>query len=174
MKTSKEWWDTLLADNDKMVDWLKRQYHGELMAGGRIREVFKVFELSQEDAKKVAKVAREEDLHASLIATLLEERGVPAEVLEHEERYWKHAYDKMDTVEDAAAVGFLAEEMRLERISVIANCVRSPFDIKKVMGRIYTQEVGHVQTFKDLTNADAIEAHMEKHNEGLNALGLVA
>ncbi len=174
MKTSKEWWDELLVDNDKMINWLKRQYHGERMAGNRIRIVFDNFDLSCEDARNIVKVADEEDLHAKWIGELLEARGVPAEVLVHEERYWEHAYQNLGTKEDAAAVGFLAEEMRLERILAIASCERSPHDIKKVMNRIYIQELGHVKVFKNMTNGAAIEAHMDSHNEGLNALGLVS
>jgi hypothetical protein len=174
MKTSKQWWNELLVDNDKMIDWLKKQYHGEMMAGTRIREVFAKFDLSDADAKLIEKVALEEDLHAYWIGELLEERGVTPEMLKHEERYWKHAFAEIDTVEDAAAVGFLAEEMRLRRILTISTCVRSPYDIKQVMKRIYTQELGHVEAFRQLTDADTIIEHMSNHTEGLNALGLVA
>lgn len=174
LKSSQEWWDEILMDGGKMVYWLKRQFHGETLAGARIREVFSKFDLTEEDKALVEKVASEEDLHARWIGELLDARGVPLDLLHHEERYWKHAYDNLDTVEDAAAVGFLAEEMRLSRIKVIAECERSPYDIKKVMARIYTQELGHVEIFKNLTDSEAIEAHLDNHNSGLNALGLVA
>ena len=30
MKTSQQWWDDTKSDTEKMINWLKNQYHGDV------------------------------------------------------------------------------------------------------------------------------------------------
>lgn len=175
-KSSLVWWEVLLADPAKQIEWLKKQYHGEVLAGRRIRRIFGKFKLDAIDQAIVDRVASEEDQHALWLGNLLEDRGVNPEMLtEHEERYWDtDKLDEIASVEEAAAIGFHAEVMRLARIKTIRDHPDSPEDMSAVMARIFEDEVGHVAAFKGLTNPDAIEAAREDHDTGVNALGLVA
>lgn len=174
LRTSVEWWDELLIDYDKMISWLQNQYLCEFEAGERILSVFGEFDLNEEDSALIKKVAQEENDHARWIGDLLDARKVPVNLVKKPGRYWEETQSTLETVEDAAAVGYLAENMRLERILAISECDRSPHDIKLVMKRIYVQEVSHTQVFEGLTNKEAVENHIENHNKGRNALGLVA
>tara|TARA_R110000823_G_C15952958_1_gene502528 strand:+ start:13535 stop:14074 length:540 start_codon:yes stop_codon:yes gene_type:complete len=175
-KKSSMWWAELLLDEARQLDWLVKQYHGEVMAGERIRTIFGKFNLSDRDAKVVEGVAREEDLHAKWIGELLQSRGVePSRLSEHKERYWAaQPVDNLRSPEEAAAVGHLAEVMRLSRIKAIVNNPDSPFDIAKVMKKILRQELGHAAKFKRLSNSRAIDDARGGHDAGLNALGLAS
>jgi hypothetical protein len=173
---SSVWWEELLADEERQLGWLSKQYHGEVMAGERIRTVFGKFNLGERDARIVESVAAEEDLHAKWIGELLQARGVePTKLEAHKERYWKaQPVDNLGSVEEAAAVGHLAEVMRLSRIKAIADNPNTPKDISEVMCKIFIQEVGHAAKFKKLSSPEALAEAQTGHDEGLNALGLVA
>lgn len=175
-KASIIWWDALIADPAKQIEWLKKQYHGELLAGQRIRKIFGEYDLSDLDKLRIEAIANEEDTHAEWIKMLLITRGVTAEALtEHKERYWeKIPLDSIKSSKEAAAIGFHAELMRLDRIAVIRDCPQSPQDMAKTMGAIYQDEIGHVITFKALSTPGIIEATRLDHEDGVNALGLSA
>ena len=82
--------------------------------------------------------------------------------------------DNLGSVEEAAAVGHLAEVMRLSRIKAIANNPKSPADISADMCKIFIQEVGHAAKFKKLSSPEALAEAEVGHERGLNALGLAA
>jgi len=175
MKTSKEWWKLMLTDAELMLVWLEKQYHAELAAGKKIREVFSKFTMSNEDMGTLLKLAREEDRHALWLGQLLEARGVDLSTLEaHKPRYWSVIdTDNQLTLEDVAAIGHHAEVMRLERLEAIVNGdSRTPADIRRVMRRILTEELRHATIFKELSNSEAIERHLGSHIEGKALLGL--
>ncbi len=170
------WWDELLENPTKQIEWLKKQYHGEVLAGKRIRNIFSQFKMNADDQAIIARVANEEDQHALWLGELLLARGVtPSMLNDHVERYWD--YDKLNaiaSVKEAAAIGYHAEVMRLSRIKVIRDHPDSPKDMAETMAKIFKDEVGHVSAFKGLTNPDAIEATRDDHEMGVNALGLSA
>lgn len=172
-KASKDWWEKVKLDQNLINDWLEKQYRGEVLASRRISEVFGAFDLSDEDKDIILKICKEEELHAKWIAKLLSNRGIQVEYYDKASRYWEHTFKDMDTLEDAAAVAHLAESMRLSRIQAIAEDVTAPYDIRKVMQRIYKDELGHSSRFKLLSKPDAIVRHMDNHMAGLAALGLV-
>ena len=175
MRTSKEWWADLLGNGPLLLDWLTKQYHGEVLAGVRIRKVFSEFELTPKEGRAIEQIATEEDLHAKWIGGLLEARGVKPKVLgAHKERYWKETLTDISDKANAAAVGYLAEDMRLERIRAIVESKDSPKDIASVMKRILRQEVKHASIFKSLSTPELIAAHKGSHHRGRELLGLVS
>lgn len=174
MKTSKEWWDETKASPEKINNWLKNQYHGEALASERIRE----FILPHMEGKyhfMVERIADDEERHASWVGELLESRGITAEILKKEERYWKEVMtdDFTSDGQYAAAVAAHAEEMRLERIMVIMEDSESPEDIKKVFTQIYKDELFHAKGFKLIAGDDYYNKASENHAKGLEALGLI-
>lgn len=174
MKTSKEWWDETKASPEKLVNWLKNQYHGEAVASERIRQ----FILPNMEGKyefMVEKIADDEDKHASWVGKLLLDRGITPEILQKEERYWKEVMteDFTNNGNYAAAVAAHAEEMRLERITVIMNDSESPKDIQETFKNIYRDEVFHAKGFKLIAGDDYYNQASENHAKGLEALGLI-
>lgn len=173
-KASKDWWDNLKHDNSAVLEWLEKQYRGEVLAAHRISEVFEQFDLDKKSSDTIAKICEEEHKHAKWIAKLMLNRGVVAKYYDKESRYWSQTFKDMESLEDAAAVAHLAESMRLSRIYAIAEDVTAPYDIRKVMQAILIDELGHEESFKNMTNGEALSRHIDNHMAGLEALGLVA
>ncbi len=174
MKTSQEWWDETKASPEKLENWLKNQYHGEAVAAERIRK----FILPHMEGKyefMVEKIASDEDRHATWIGKLLSDRGITPEILQKEERYWKEVIteDFTNNGNYAAAVAAHAEEMRLERISVIMNDTTADSDIVETFKNIYTDELFHAKGFKLIAGDEYYNKASENHAKGLEALGLI-
>lgn len=174
MKTSKEWWDETKASPDKIVNWLKNQYHGEAVASERIRKYI----LPHMDGKyafMVERIADDEDRHSQWIGKLLEARGIKPEILKKEERYWKEVIteDFTENGNYAAAVAAHAEEMILERISVIMDDSTADEDIVETFKNIYKDELFHAKGFKLIAGDEYYNLASENHAKGLEALGLI-
>lgn len=175
MKTTEQWWEEVSTSSEKMVDWLKNQYHGEVTAENRIRNLIYDYKITDSNIKRmINSIAEDEYIHAKWVKVLLESRGIPAEILEKEERYWNKTLPptKGESFSYMCAVGHLAETMRLERISLLAQDTRFE-DISKVFKKILIDEQIHAYTFGLLSTPEDIEKARVYHNEGMNAIGLV-
>lgn len=175
MKTTEQWWKEVSSNEAKMIDWLKDQYHGEVTAEARIRAIIDDYpEITARQKVLITQIANDEKRHAEWVAELLHSRGIPAEVLKKEERYWGKVLPKEKlSFEQVCAIGHLAEVMRLERIKLLASDYRFK-DIADVFERILPDETFHAKAFGAMSTPECIEAARLNHNEGLNALGLVA
>lgn len=174
MRTSQEWWNETKANPEKIVNWLKNQYHGEAVASERIKQYI----LPHFEGKYhflVERIASDEERHASWIGILLSARGVTPEILQKEERYWKEVMteDFKNDGNYAAAVAAHAEEMRLERIKVIMDDTDAPEDIVNTFKNIYKDELFHAKGFKLIAGDEYYEKATENHAKGLEALGLI-
>lgn len=173
MKTTQQWWDEVSNDESLLVDWLKDQYHGEVTAEKRIRDLLTQYELGDKVKRLINKIADDEKQHAEWVKGLLESRGITAEVLEKEERYWNKVLPVGDvSFEEMAAIGHHAETMRLERIKVLAQDTKYP-DISDVFKRILPDELFHAAAFEAVSTPEAIANASDNHRAGLNALGLI-
>lgn len=174
MKTTEQWWEEVSNDSEKMINWLKDQYHGEVTAEKRIRDLTVQYDLSPDQERIINKIADDEKLHAIWVKELLEARGITAEVLNKEERYWNKTLPKQKvSFEEMCAIGHHAELMRLDRITLLSNDERFK-DIAEVFSKIRPDEVFHTKAFASLSTPDMIEKTRKNHEDGLNALGLVA
>lgn len=177
MKTTQQWWDEVSNDDEKMINWLKNQYHGEVTAARRINEYARRFaplEISVE--KHIAQIIKDEQTHAEWIRGLLLVRGIAAEYLPKEERYWKEtlpSIDEINTFEYFAAVAHLAETMRLDRIELLRKDTRYR-DIAEVFEKIYEDEKYHAFAFGKWTTPETLEIAKKHHQDGMNAIGLIA
>lgn len=174
MKTSKQWWDETKVSPEKLINWLKNQYHGESVASERIRKYI----LPKMEGKyhfMVERIADDEDRHSQWVGKLLSDRGVTPEILQKEERYWKQVMtdDFTNDGNYAAAVAAHAEEMRLERITVIMNDETADDDIRNTFKNIYKDELFHAKGFKLIAGDDYYNKASENHAKGLEALGLI-
>lgn len=175
-QTSAQWWNKTKSDPIKLIDWLKDQYHGEMTAAKRIKELFFTAGnlLTNKEASLLERIIKEEERHAYWVKTLLISRGIKPEILIKEERYWNKVLPKTEaSKEELAAIAHLAETMRLERIGVIAADTQCPKDIRNVFKRILPMELNHAKWFAELTTNEHIKAALSNHHEGMNALGLV-
>lgn len=173
MKTTEQWWAEVSSDEDKMIDWLKDQYRGEVTAETRIRALITDYALDGDKARIINKIADDERKHAEWVASLLFARGIPVVLLDKEERYWEKTLPKEKvSFEYMCAVGHHAETMRLERINLLSSDERF-IDIARVFAAILPDEKFHARAFAYLSTPEAIEAARGKHKEGLEALGLV-
>lgn len=172
MKSSEQWWSEVKSNQSLLVDWLKDQYHGEVTAAMRIKQIFNQFNLTEPQRKIVERIAREEAQHAKWVGSLLKNRGITPRVLTKQERYWDKTLVNISSVEDAAAIGHHAEAMRLERIRVICSDATAPEDIREVFSKILPDEEGHEAMFKLLSNRESLASRANNHQQGMKALGL--
>lgn len=174
MRTTEQWWEEIISDGDKLVDWLKDQYHGEVTAAERISALIEDYNLTGSVKKIITRIAADEVKHAEWVKSLLIKRGITAEVLTKEERYWSKVLPKEEvTFERICAVGHLAEVMRLDRIRLLAKN-KEYLDIAEVFERIISDEEFHAAAFGKLSTPEDIEDAKKFHEDGLNAIGLVA
>lgn len=175
MKTTEQWWNDVSNDPNKMIEWLKDQYHGEVTAADRILKLLIQYpDLSERDTKLVIRIAQDEAKHADWVKGLLESRGIEAKVLVKEERYWaKTLPTEPVSFQRMCAIGHHAELMRLDRIRLLAEDVRFN-DITQVFTNILSDEVFHAKAFGLMSTPEDIAATAQNHAEGKNALGLVA
>lgn len=177
MQTTEQWWNEVSNDEGKMINWLKNQYHGEVTAEKRIRDMILDYNIGDKPRfLTITKIANDEAKHAGWVRELLEARGITAKVLSKEARYWNETLPKaleMDSFEYMCAVAHLAETMRLERIKLLSNDDRFK-DIAEVFTKILPDEEFHAKVFGDMSTPEDIEIARKYHNNGLNAIGLVA
>lgn len=173
-RATEQWWAEVSTDPEKMIKWLKDQYHGELTAAGRIRDVIRNYpEIRQEEAAALELIASQEIQHAIWVGALLDIRGIPKGILNKEARYWNKVLPaEKIPFKHMMAIGYHAETMRLGRIELLRS--ESKFaDIAFVFTLILKDELMHQRVFGDMAGPEAIEAMRSAHEEGLNALGLV-
>lgn len=175
-QTSAQWWNQTKGDPIKLINWLKDQYHGEMTAAKRIKELFFVAgnTLTNKEASLLERIISEEEIHTNWIKNLLTARGIKAEILVKEERYWNKVLPKTEaSKEELAAIAHHAETMRLERIGVIAADTQGPKDIRNVFKRILPMELNHSKWFAELSTNEHIKSALANHHDGMNELGLV-
>lgn len=174
MRSSEEWWLETKQSPEKINDWLKNQYHGEAVASERIRK-FILPHMEGKYSFMVERIADDETRHAEWIGKLLLDRNITPEILQKEERYWKEVITE-DFGSDsnyACAVVAHAEEMRLERITVIMDDMEAPSDIRETFKNIYKDELFHAKGFKLIAGDEYYKQASENHAKGLEALGLI-
>jgi len=176
MHTTQQWWDKVSSSETEMIKWLKDQYHGEVTAENRIRESIQKYYISDLEVKLINSIADDEAKHALWIKKLLTDRGVVAEILTKEERYWDatlpNALEK-NTFSYFCAVAAHAETMRLERINLLRQDSRF-VDIAEVFEKIYPDELFHARMFTEMTDKESLKEALVYHDIGRNAIGLVA
>lgn len=173
MKTSIEWWNETKSNTERLHDWLKDQYHGEVMAAERIN-FFITSKLEDGWQKRIVlTIEKQEATHAEWIADLLVARKIEPAILNKEERYWDMVESTNDSPEYSCAIAAHAEEMRLERIKVIAEDKEAPEDIREVFKKILIQERFHAKAFKTLCGNKYYAETAAQHAKGLEALGLI-
>ena len=178
MRTSAEWWQAVKTDPVLLLDWLRKQYHGEATAAVRMREFLAKFGEQARDPRWVAtveEIARQEEVHAGWVGELLRARGEePAVIPDKTERYWQATLPGIESWESGCAVAAHAEAMRLDRIRVIAVDPDAPADVRDVFARILPQEEFHERAFRAFASDEALTAALGAHAAGAEALGLVS
>lgn len=176
--TSQEWWESVRNNQAKLMDWLRKQYHGEAMAETRMKEFLTQFGSQAKNpqwVKTVETIAEQERTHAQWVGELLRVRGEePAIIDGKKERYWDKTLNQIEDWDTGCAVAAHAEAMRLDRIRVIVADETAPLDIRDVFSRILPQEEFHEKAFKSFSTDAALTATFENHVEGARALGLEA
>lgn len=173
-RTSLQWWEHTLANPDELIVWLQKQYHGEVTAATRIRAFAAQHCTDARNARTLEVIAHQEETHAEWVASLLTARGIMPAVLEKVERYWNETLPGIVGFHSGAAVASHAEHMRLDRIRVISEHADTPEDIRAVFMRILPQEEFHERAFAEMAGVEALACALGKHEQGLEALGLVA
>ena len=169
---SLQWWQKTKSNNEELIRWLKSQYHGEVTASTRIRELILVYDANPKWKETVELIASQEEKHAEWVKELLLVRGVDAKVLNKKERYWDETIKQITDWDTGCAVAAHAEAMRLERIRVICSDKDTPQDIKDVFEKILVEEEFHEKAFRTFSTTEAIEKTLAGHLAGLNELGL--
>ena len=173
-KTSLEWWEKTKSSNENLNKWLSRQYGGEIAAVNMMSEMLLRFgsELSKQDWKDLWNIMRQEATHALWIKELLDARGIsPEHDPVHDKRYWAEVLPNIKNSTDAFEAAFHAENMRLDRIAVIAFDDSAPVDIVNVFKKILVHESWHETFFNKMRNNS--EKMSKYHERGLDALNLI-
>lgn len=177
MKTSKQWWKEVKEDNNKLENWLQRQWRGEVTAAYRILRLAGYVNQNSREYKILEKIADQEREHARWIEELLSNRNIDVNIddIRHaEERYWAHTLPSIRDFVTGTAVAAHAEKMRLERITEIATDKSAPADIRAVFKKILVEEVWHESAFRNLSTPEAMAAMADSHTLGKQSLGLEA
>ena len=174
MKTSLTWWNEVLANSNLLTEWLQKQYHGEVTASERITVFRDTFCFDPRHHKTLTIIAEQEKMHASWVGELLISRGITPQVLKKQERYWEATLPGIEDFATGSAVASHAENMRLDRINVIAKHPKTPPDIRAVFLKILPQEVFHEKAFAQMAGKEAIDKTSHQHHVGMTALGLTA
>lgn len=164
---SKQWWEAVKQDTNKLNNWLKKQYFGENQAYIRITELSERF-----DNKTLKVIADQEKQHSEWIRDYCLSKNIDISNIQHEERYWKEVNMDFESLEEAAAVGAHAEKMRLERIEVIANDPSFCPDLSDIFKNILKDEIFHERAFKDMTTEELYELNRHNHEKGAEKIGL--
>jgi rubrerythrin len=170
---SQKWWAEVKADEAKLTAWLQKQYHGEVKAADRIIDLVDGIAKGTKHEQVLYEIALQEAVHARWVGDLLRARGVQPQLLDKEDRYWKQTLTGQTDLVDLAAVAAHAENMRLARITVIAEDPEAPADIRRVFQAILPQEKFHATAFAQMSTAQALTAASAAHRRGLQALGLI-
>jgi rubrerythrin len=169
---TEQWLNKVLSSKEELNHWLQRQYVGEVTAANRIHSL--ALAAPYKHFKVLSKIASDELNHATWVLDLLEAREIPLPKIESaEDRYWKPILGEAeDDFDKTAAAGFHAEGMRLVRIRALANDARVDQDIRDVFARILPDEEYHEKAFGAIASERAKAVMANKHEEGLNRLGL--
>ena len=179
MKTIEQWWEGVTQDESLFNDWLLKQYHGELTASIRIRNMARKYNLSPLQRTVIHRIASDEARHAKWVKDILISRGVNPKNNYGTNRYWDKTLDveKLDSgsysFEELCAIACHAESMRLDRIVVLMKQT-GHVDIAEVFSRIYLDELFHANAFRDMSTPELLTKYKENHELGKKALGLVA
>jgi tRNA isopentenyl-2-thiomethyl-A-37 hydroxylase MiaE len=166
MKTGLEWWNEVKNDNLKMNSWLQKQCYGEYQAYLRIGK------LATKYNNSILRIVADQELkHYEWIKDYLVKNNIEP-ITEHEERYWKEVNMNFDTLEEASAIGAHAEEMRLERIRIIAKDTEFT-ELASIFNKIQTDEEFHVKAFTKLTTEEKLAVAKIGHEQGMLELGLI-
>lgn len=168
---TQEWLAKVTSSNEELTHWLQRQYIGEITAARRISGLV---ESSPEKFKKViSRIADDELRHAEWVGELLTSRGIALpQIKDAEIRYWEPILSELDSFEKTAAAGHHAEGMRLVRIRALCESSEIDDDIRGVFQRILPDEEFHEQAFKAMSTDESIAFMRDKHEAGLERLGL--
>lgn len=172
-KTTAQWWAETKNDEEKLAQWLRRQYVGELAAVNLLSEMMLKFgaDMTEEQWDNTHKVLMQEATHAKWMKGLLDVRGIVVEKdADATRRYWQEVIPSVDNFEKASAAAHDAERMRLYRIREIANDAHAPEDIRATFQRILPHEEWHEEVFASMRGNARLD---EAHDRGLAALNLV-
>lgn len=168
---TEQWLEKITSDKDKLNHWLERQFIGEITAAKRIRKL--ADEAPEKFKPVINRIADDEALHAFWVGELLVARNIQIPTIEHaEDRYWKPILSELDSFEKTAAAGHHAEGMRLVRIRALAESDKVDSDIRNVFRKILPDEEFHEKAFGNMSTDESVEFMRDKHNAGLEMLGL--
>jgi tRNA isopentenyl-2-thiomethyl-A-37 hydroxylase MiaE len=174
-RTSREWWNAIKSDDQKLVAWLRRQWNSEWGANVLIDRLLGD-RLDPTDRRHVtlAVIKAQEQVHGELIAGLIQARGValPWPDAPGSSRYWSIVLPACDSFVNAAAIAHHVEALSVERLSIIARDLDGPADVREVFARILRDERFHARAFEKMAGATAIEQMRPVHLAGTRALGL--
>lgn len=170
---TQQWLDKVLSSQAELIHWLQRQYIGEVTAAQRIRALADRSDIAEQYKKVVLKIAEDEVRHAVWVKALLDARGIALPTIANAEgRYWKPVLEAAEDFDTMAAAGHHAEGMRLVRIRALAADERVDADIREVFQKILPDEEFHERAFGAMASVDAIAFMRDKHEKGLELLGL--
>ena len=183
-----EWAVQALKAPEKFRDWLGRQVFAEQDAVSRIsmlKAEYQAFGLFTE-ARLLGSVVTDESNHYNWLKGLYRQLYKVEPVKpETKSRYWGEVVKNSDfsqfiednSLDDLAAYGFHAEEMRLYRLWAICELTKNKgvyehATINDTFTKVYCDELHHVSIFASIATPYAIERTRRDHARGADALGL--
>jgi rubrerythrin len=174
LRTTLQWWNDTRAYESKIIDWLRRQFHGEAYAVKLMTFFLEKFARNEPEwaCKTLRVIVQQEALHAKWIGELLRRRGVEPTLLQKKERYWNEVRPYIDSFESYCAAIKLVESMALHKDIVISSHPDTPGDIREVFRRLRVDETFHAGFYGLLARPDELERMRVHHDNGMQAIGL--
>ncbi len=177
---TRQWWEKLLADEEKLNGWLVRLYQNERDAAFRFIDFANKFcDGDMEPWYLFHFIAMQEHRHAEIVLALLHDRGInivhPSSFTIDSSangRYWGKVMPCAVDKDTAAGVGALAEQLSLERMRVIIDHPFTPKPIVEMFKQLEPDESLHAKALANLAGKHGISEVIDCHSAGLVALGL--
>ena len=175
-----EWAAQVLKAPEKFRDWLGHQVFAEQDAVSRIallKAEYQAFGLFTK-ARLLGSIVSDGFAHYNwlkgLYRQLYKVEPVKHEVVKDSDF---SQFIEDNSLDDLAAYGFHAKEMRLYRLWAICELTKDKgvyehATINDTFTKVYRDELHHVSTFAWITTPDAIEKTRKDHARGADALGL--
>ncbi len=171
---TRSWWENLIKDEAKLNDWFVKLYNNEKDAEGRFLDFANKFCEGHKEAWHLFHfIAEQERRHAQIVLDFLTARGVQVyEVSSAKGRYWCKVLPCVVSLDTAAGVGALAEQLSLERMRVIIDHPYTNKAISDMFRQIEPDESLHARALANLAGKYGIKQVIDCHSEGIMALGL--
>jgi hypothetical protein len=174
---TKNWWFSLIKDEDRMAKWLRKLEVTEI-AGYYDWNDYRHDMFDQIGVREDAifsNIADDEEKHSKILLDLMDSRRIiPQKRFHHssevKSQYWDEMNSHIVDIKSACAVNYFGEALAAFRFEVIQSVKETPSDIREALNIILPDEQFHRETLKRLAGDEALSLLLPVHLAAMAAL----